>query len=387
MSAAALYNAFSAGLCALFALGELFSVRHDRTSRLLIWIFLDLGIIITHANLVLLNRIFDYPWLFQIQLPAVFSLGPLLWLFFFRTLNQKKPRWPLTCHLLPAAAALLFLVWFHSHDESTKRELMERILQQWHNPQGGPFSFLFGAGILHLSAYMIRSSGPILPLLAWQHLRSQVTVRIIIFIIIMCLLINGIGLISISLRWLPGLHASLLLISSMPPIIYLIRLHYPQYFRDLQQIVSQAKYQRSRLAQLDTASLQRRLHQLMESERLYLDEDLNLADLAAALDIDSHQLSELLNNDMGLGFHQYVNQLRIQAACQLLVEEPGRTVLSVLYASGFNSKSAFNTAFRKSTGMTPQQYRRSQGADVSMRTRNQVSLDTIGRQEAARGLE
>ncbi|HNF16549.1 MAG TPA: helix-turn-helix domain-containing protein, partial [Leptospiraceae bacterium] len=80
--------------------------------------------------------------------------------------------------------------------------------------------------------------------------------------------------------------------------------------------------------------------------------------LSEELGISVHQLSQILNERLGKNFHQYINEHRIEEAKRMILDEPERTVLSVAYAVGFNSKSAFSKAFRTFTGITAQEYRK-----------------------------
>ena len=98
----------------------------------------------------------------------------------------------------------------------------------------------------------------------------------------------------------------------------------------------------------------------MEQHKPYMDPDLTLNDLANSISIPTRSLSEVINDELGQNFYDFINGYRIKASQVLLTEERNakKTVLEVLYEVGFNSKSAFNNAFKKKTGMTPSQYRR-----------------------------
>ena len=106
-----------------------------------------------------------------------------------------------------------------------------------------------------------------------------------------------------------------------------------------------------------TASEYERLVRFMDEQRPYLDPDLSLERLSRRSGIGSKTLSALINQRHGAHFFDYINRFRIDHAKGLLVDN-GQTITDILYASGFNSKSTFNTAFRKHTGMTPSAFRR-----------------------------
>lgn len=103
-----------------------------------------------------------------------------------------------------------------------------------------------------------------------------------------------------------------------------------------------------------------RLHNFMLERQLFLDPELSLANLSEQLVLPQRELSELLNQKLGVRFFDFINSYRIEHAKSLLLENPKSSVLEVLYASGFNSKSSFNTAFKKHTGTTPTAFRRQQ---------------------------
>ena len=85
-------------------------------------------------------------------------------------------------------------------------------------------------------------------------------------------------------------------------------------------------------------------------------------DLAGKISISPRYLSDLINRSFNQNFFDFINTYRIEEAKKMLTHDTGgrRTVLEVLYDSGFNSKSAFNNAFKKYTGITPTEYRRHQ---------------------------
>ena len=99
---------------------------------------------------------------------------------------------------------------------------------------------------------------------------------------------------------------------------------------------------------------------LMEKENIFLDPNLTLSKLAQKLRIHSNQLSRIINERFGLSYNDFVNKYRIEEAKKKLTssEENKSTILDIIYSTGFYSKSVFNTAFKKFTGMTPSEYRK-----------------------------
>lgn len=112
----------------------------------------------------------------------------------------------------------------------------------------------------------------------------------------------------------------------------------------------------------DFESLKQKLLTLIETEKPYLEGDLNLLKLSELIGISTHQLSYLLNNGFNENFFQFVNKYRVQHAKELLISDSYNklSVLGIAFESGFNSKTAFNTFFKKTVGITPSEFRKNQ---------------------------
>lgn len=98
-----------------------------------------------------------------------------------------------------------------------------------------------------------------------------------------------------------------------------------------------------------------RLNDLLTRDKLYLDPDLTLNRLARRLHVPAKRLSEAINRQTGGNVARLINGMRIRAACQVL--QAGQSVTEAMLASGFNTKSNFNRAFRLATGTSPSEWR------------------------------
>ncbi|WBS73526.1 helix-turn-helix domain-containing protein [Elizabethkingia meningoseptica] len=112
----------------------------------------------------------------------------------------------------------------------------------------------------------------------------------------------------------------------------------------------------------DFEALKQELLSLMETQKPYLDGELNLLKLSELININAHQLSYLLNNGFNENFFQFVNKYRVEHAKKLLSGDPSKkfSILGIAFESGFNSKTSFNTIFKKTMGITPSEFRKSQ---------------------------
>lgn len=98
--------------------------------------------------------------------------------------------------------------------------------------------------------------------------------------------------------------------------------------------------------------------QHMQEKRSYLDNQLTLSRLAEAVDVSTHHLSEVLNQQEGKNFYQFVNEYRIDYIREQLKLDQSTKILDLAMTAGFSSKSTFNAVFKQFTGLTPSQYRK-----------------------------
>jgi AraC-like DNA-binding protein len=126
------------------------------------------------------------------------------------------------------------------------------------------------------------------------------------------------------------------------------------------EMLDAAPPRRMRVAEGEVPAEVQALKVLMEGERLYVEGDLRLYEVASRLGITTHELSELLNHHLETTFHDFVNGYRVRHAIQRLDDPESRdfTLAAIAEESGFSSKSSFNRAFKKVTGLTPSQYQK-----------------------------
>lgn len=136
-------------------------------------------------------------------------------------------------------------------------------------------------------------------------------------------------------------------------------LRQPEIFTGLKGSETIKKYEKSLLTPEMTEQYVQKLLEAMSSRKPYRDSNLTINDLANLISIPSYQLSRIINEKFNHNFFDFVNKYRIEEAKERLVDAKNQqfTILAIAYDAGFNSKSVFNTAFKKHTGLTPSQYR------------------------------
>ena len=115
---------------------------------------------------------------------------------------------------------------------------------------------------------------------------------------------------------------------------------------------------RKLLTDEELVKMKHSLTSVMSHEAPYLDSELNLLKLADIMQVTPHQLSYTINTGFNLNFFQFINQHRVEKAKELLKDNStDYTILAIAFESGFNSKTSFNTTFKKLTGQTPSEFR------------------------------
>jgi AraC-like DNA-binding protein len=117
------------------------------------------------------------------------------------------------------------------------------------------------------------------------------------------------------------------------------------------------KYKSSTLTPGQQQSILHKFNQVMQEQKPYLKSSFSLPDLAQQLGVSVHALSQALNHGLGKSFFELVAGYRVEEAKRLLIEQPNIKVEEIAEQVGYNSKSSFNTAFKKFTGSTPSAFR------------------------------
>lgn len=120
------------------------------------------------------------------------------------------------------------------------------------------------------------------------------------------------------------------------------------------------KYQSLNVSDDQKREYAAKLTVLVEKERVFLDPDLTLGKVADAIGIPAGYLSKLINEEHGKNFADYINYYRVEEVKRRLKDQQYDTlsIFGIALETGFNSKSSFNSAFKKVTGMTPSDYKK-----------------------------
>jgi AraC-like DNA-binding protein len=125
-----------------------------------------------------------------------------------------------------------------------------------------------------------------------------------------------------------------------------------------------SQYVKSSLTDKESKEYLDVLLKYMKEEQPYLDGKLSLAQVADSLDLSTNHLSQVINSQLNKNFFDFINGYRVELIKKKMTDKSNGhlTLLGMAYDSGFNSKSSFNSIFKKFTDTTPSQFIRSQRA-------------------------
>jgi len=114
-----------------------------------------------------------------------------------------------------------------------------------------------------------------------------------------------------------------------------------------------------KLSDAETDKLFERIKNYMEQKKPYLSPSLSIDNLSEQLSVPVWQISFTINNSANQNFFNFINSYRVKESQKMLADTSKKreNILQILYEVGFNSKSTFNSVFKKFTGITPTEYR------------------------------
>lgn len=302
------------------------------------------------------NLQFDHPWLLYPLVSLLFVSGTLNYIRYYRFLFPGGSI-PLRvkAQLIPAAVIFLGETWFYFFNASESQSLMRSLFE---NPGAYPITLVVILGVLFLIVQFI-----LLLRLEFSFIRSEnpeirqpvlVSSTITLFYMADVVLITG-GFVLAN----PALGDLGIAMMGLTGITYLLfENRYPHFYQLVAREEKQKKYKKSLIQGLSKDIIIQRLQELMEDEKIYRQFELKLEEVAGMLFITPHQLSEFINEHLGVNFSTYINRYRVTEARQLLLCSPELSILEIGFQVGFGSKPSFNNIFKQQTGMTPSEFRK-----------------------------
>ncbi len=317
---------------------------------------LIVGVQTTQLYLISAKRYLELPFLLYPFITLLYLSGALSYIRYFLFLypGEKIPL-RIKAQLAPTALIFAWETWFYFSDMQRSQAEIRAVFS---DPPHYLITLVIGVGMLVLlvqNAMLLKLE---LSFRDNEKVRAPVLLSSILTMFSMIgYLVAAVGFM---LAAAPMLNAGILILGLVGIIYLLFENRYPGFYLLVAQEERQKKYRKSLIQGLSRDKIMRRLEELMVEDKVYRQLELKLDEMAAMLYITPHQLSEFLNDCLGVNFTTYVNRFRIEEARQLLIQQPERSTLSICFEVGFGSKQSFNTVFKQHTGMTPSDFRKSQ---------------------------
>lgn len=304
-----------------------------------------------HFLLCSTNLIYIIPHFSGAVFPLLFLLGPLLLGLgnngFKTNLNFK-----LLVHLIPFLITIVYMFPFFLSSSESKISYMLNY-QSGQNSVSG--QILFWCGILHLTVYLCLSIGLILKQKKSGIVRQRSL--IVIFYILLFIILTEIVVNLLSYRF--NISASVM---DNLDLVFISLLLYSLGFRSYFNIRLEKKvpYKGKKIDVFEKESIAEALDTLLKTQ-FYLDSDITMEKLAIVSGYHRNQISQYVNQELGLKFKDWLNQFRLNYFKGQLLLRPYESILNLAYESGFNSKSTYTSLFKKYYNMPPGEYRKKYG--------------------------
>lgn len=315
-----------------------------------------------------------FPEIIGITQPFPYLYGPSIYLYTLILGHKKdgfKKRYWL--HYLPFIIINIYGIFFFFFESPEfKLSVVNDINISWHLKLIGnmiPFHGVIYVVLTYLEAKNFNAK-----LKQSYSNVDQINLRWLAFLIVATTIIWGIVILSYVLNFLYGeqFQANMLIYIAISIFIYSIgykSLRQPEvkllietenFSSDTKSMeLKSTSYKKSGLSSETADEYLKKLLNLMQDKKPYVDNKINLSDLSSMLGISSHNLSEIINTKLNQNFYDFINNYRVEEVKKLIEQDKNMSfsILALGYDAGFSSKSAFYSAFKKFCNQTPAQYR------------------------------
>lgn len=352
--------------CFLLAIFSFFLIHKGRKniSNIILFVFFVVQFIVI-SNYLLVSVFENIRGLFlqivYVYYPFIFLWGPLL--FFYVKSQVSHPfkfRFIDIIHLIPFVLATIFIVfYYYVSDNETKWQIVKN---------GLIYKYLYYLRLPYYIQLFTYNLAAIFLIIKYQRnlkdycsfieKRNLVWLKFVLYgYIIACL-------ISFSINFIDVPYIIKMIISFGPFLIFFNILFYKALIEPYVIIMpdEKPKYSNSNLDKTDIRAYSKTIEQFFITNKPYLNPTLTLSDLARDMGIPEKSISQVINQQWNQNFFAFINSYRIEEA-KIKINNFNPTIdtlLGIAFDSGFNSKSSFYDIFKKQTGLTPTEYRKSQ---------------------------
>lgn len=339
------------------------------------FLILTLSLVMFEGWLNYTGYIFKTLWLTNFSEPLNFTIAPLIYLFMTSQLGDKRSKWD-WLHFIPFILWLGYCIYFFMLSDE--------------------FKYNDSIGVMNLDIPRLQSSKPYTgdPLSIRDYVNVATISHIVIYIVIVTRRLilaakkQGETILNTSSKTLSALRNSFYHFLIITIILILVKLNFESdvgdylvflyisfmiflssyqimntstYFSEVSNFLEGPvlKYKKSLLEEDNKTHILEGIKNQMQNEKYFLKSTASLSGLARSINESSHHVSQVINEMLNQSFFEMLASYRVEEAKAILKTELGKklTIEEIAERVGYNSKSAFNTAFKKFTSQTPSTYR------------------------------
>lgn len=352
-----------AGLIGFFIV-IMFNVQKekDRIATILLSVLIFIhSFFIIHVGLHSMNYNLYVPHLYSTSTIFSFLYGPLMYFYFKRIKIGYRFKKIDLLHLLPTVVLIAFFLPIFILPEDEKLRIMLGVGKYKDRAYGLEISIGKMLSLLIYTYFTVMlffktkkevNAPEYAPVYRWQ--RNIVLFQVgftftyaIYLVLLISYILTG-----------PMFHAQLIILSAL--VLYVAYIAYvnPKTLLGYQLEASFLKYKNSGLTTSYSEELKSDMLRLLEEEKIYRNNTINLNTMAERLGTTRHNTSQIINEHFGLSFFELINQFRIKEAMAILEADVHgkKNIIDVAYEVGYNNKVTFNKSFKKINDITPSQY-------------------------------
>ena len=343
---------------------------------------LFMGLFILSLSLMMLEGwlnytkyIFKYLYLSDFSEPLNFTAAPLFYLFIDSQLKHSNKKW-YWMHFIPFLFWLFICSFYYLQPDWLKYNSSIDVMQfdipkiigtqpfsdnplgirPWINRLTGLSFIVYIFLGFRLLLIKSRSLGQTMlnttnkTLVTLRNMSFHILIVSIIFVLVKSIFEHDVG------DYFILMYLSLMIFITVVQVI-----NKSTYFNEISTFLElpKLKYIKSSLAEEDKNIILEAITKKMEDEKYFLSSTASLSGLAKGINESSHHVSQVINEKLNQSFFEFLAAYRVEEAKDILRSDFGKklTIEEVAERVGYNSKSSFNTVFKKITSVTPSQFR------------------------------
>lgn len=342
---------------------------NHKANRLLALLILCISIVISDT-LILSTRIYhNFPYALHLYVPFFTVLGPLLYLYVKELVNYEYSLiFKDTLHFIPFLIAIGVMLPVYLQPGEVRINHMDNYILGTMMDEVEA-DRVWGAAQFQTWIYLI---------LIWKMVKKhqvllknnfstidKINLSWVKYFVYWFVVIYIVGFLTSVLPFIGINQFKLDVIMAILPTICIYAIGYRGlnqptiFYKALEsKKVTTKKYEKSSLIEKELQNYKQKIINIMQEEKLYKDPNLTVDDLSKKLDILKNHVSQTINQAFNMNFYDFVNKYRVDEVKNEIGNSSSKiNLLEFAFNAGFNSKSTFNSAFKKHTSLTPTQYK------------------------------